>query len=45
MADVPQPVDFDARPPVPVTEYELTVQRVNVGYDLLFTLTVPCCTP
>ena len=39
MADVPQPVDFDARPPVPVTEYEQTVPRVNVGYDLLFTLT------
>jgi tRNA (cmo5U34)-methyltransferase len=32
-------VDFDARPPMPVTEYEQTVQRVNVGYDLLFTLT------
>lgn len=39
MADVPQPVDFDARPPMPVTDYEQTVKRVNVGYDLLFTLT------
>jgi tRNA (cmo5U34)-methyltransferase len=40
VADVPQPVDFDARPPVPITEYEQTVKRVNVGYDLLFMLTV-----
>lgn len=38
MTDVPQPVDFDARPPMPVTEYEQTAKRVNVGYDLLFTL-------
>jgi tRNA (cmo5U34)-methyltransferase len=39
MTNVPQPVDFDARPPMPVTEYEQTVKRVNMGYDLLFTLT------
>ncbi len=39
MADERQPVDFDVRPPVPVAEYEQTVRRVNVGYDLLFTLT------
>lgn len=39
MIDVPRPVDFDARPPMPVTEYEQTVKRVNMGYDLLFTLT------
>ncbi len=39
MTDVPQPVDFDARPPMPVADYEQTVKRVNVGYDLLFTLT------
>jgi tRNA (cmo5U34)-methyltransferase len=32
-------VDFDARPPMPVDEYAQTVRRVNVGYDLLFTLT------
>jgi tRNA (cmo5U34)-methyltransferase len=32
-------VDFDTRPPMPVSEYEQTVRRVNVGYDLLFTLT------
>jgi tRNA (cmo5U34)-methyltransferase len=34
-----QSVDFDARPPMPVGEYAETVRRVNVGYDLLFTLT------
>jgi len=39
MTDVPQTADFDARPPMPVTEYEQTVKRVNVGYDLAFTLT------
>jgi tRNA (cmo5U34)-methyltransferase len=31
--------DFDVRPLVPVNEYEQTVRRVNVGYDLLFTIT------
>ena len=31
-------VDFDTRPPVPVNEYDQTVRRVNVGYDLLFAL-------
>lgn len=39
MADMQQPVDFDTRPPVPVSEYERTVKAVNMGYDLLFTLT------
>ena len=39
MTDSPQPGDFDKRPPMPVTDYEQTVKRVNVGYDLLFTLT------
>ena len=39
MTQVPEPVDFDSRPPMPVGEYEQTVKRVNVGYDLLFTLT------
>lgn len=39
MTDVPQPGDFDSQPPVPVTEYEQTVKGVNVGYDLVFTLT------
>jgi tRNA (cmo5U34)-methyltransferase len=31
--------DFDNRPPMPVSEYEQTVKSVNMGYDLLFTLT------
>jgi tRNA (cmo5U34)-methyltransferase len=31
--------DFDTAPPMPVTEYAQTVERVNVGYDLMFTLT------
>lgn len=39
MTNVPQPVDFDAHPPVPVSEYEQIVQGVNTGYDFLFTLT------
>jgi tRNA (cmo5U34)-methyltransferase len=39
MTDQPQRGDFDARPPMPVLEYEQTVQRVNVGYDLALTLT------
>jgi tRNA (cmo5U34)-methyltransferase len=38
MTDRPS-VDFDTQPPVPVGDYEQTVKRVNVGYDLLFTLT------
>lgn len=38
MADVSQPVDFDARPPMPVAEYEQTVKCVSVGYELAFTL-------
>lgn len=39
MTDMEPPVDFDIRPPMPVSEYEETVRRVNVGYDLVFTLT------
>lgn len=39
MTDVPQPGDFDARPPMPLGEYEQTVQRVTVGYDLVFAIT------
>jgi tRNA (cmo5U34)-methyltransferase len=39
MTSEQQPVDFDTRPPMPVGEYAQTVRRVNVGYDLLFTLT------
>ena len=39
MTDAPHAVDFDARPPMPVSEYEQTVKRVNAGYDLIFTLT------
>jgi tRNA (cmo5U34)-methyltransferase len=38
MTDASQPVDFDTRPPMPVSEYEATVKRANVGYDLVFTL-------
>jgi hypothetical protein len=39
MTQTSEPVDFDSRPPMPVSEYEQTVRRVNVGYDFLFTLT------
>ena len=39
MTDAPRRGDFDARPPMPVTEYEQTVKRVNAGYDLVMTLT------
>ena len=39
MTDAQPPVDFDARPPMPLSEYEQTVRLVNVGYDLVFTLT------
>jgi tRNA (cmo5U34)-methyltransferase len=39
MSSEQQSMDFDARPPMPVGEYAQTVRRVNVGYDLLFTLT------
>lgn len=39
MTTTPQRGDFDTQPPVPVTEYARTVTGVNVGYDLLFTLT------
>ncbi|HLZ69490.1 MAG TPA: class I SAM-dependent methyltransferase [Dehalococcoidia bacterium] len=42
MTSVPQQADFDTQPPVPVAEYEQVVKRVNVGYELLFTLT-RCC--
>ncbi|MCA1645312.1 MAG: class I SAM-dependent methyltransferase [Chloroflexi bacterium] len=38
MTDTPQSVDFDRRPPMPVAEYEQTVKRVNVGYELVYTL-------
>jgi tRNA (cmo5U34)-methyltransferase len=38
MTDAAQPVDFDRRPPMPLSEYEQTVARVNVGYDLIMTL-------
>ncbi len=39
MTTPPPPGNFDDRPPMPVAEYEQVVARVNVGYDLLFTLT------
>jgi hypothetical protein len=32
------PVDFDAQPPIPVSEYEETARAVNVGYDLVLDL-------
>jgi len=39
MAESPVPADFDNAPPMPISEYAQTVERVNVGYDLVFTLT------
>lgn len=39
MTNKRQPVNFDLRPPMPVGVYAQAVRRVNVGYDLLFTLT------
>jgi tRNA (cmo5U34)-methyltransferase len=38
-AETPNPIDFDANPPVPVDQYDDIVRRVNVGYDLIFVLT------
>jgi tRNA (cmo5U34)-methyltransferase len=32
-------IDFDENPPMPLNEYEQTVKKVNVGYDLTFLLT------
>ena len=37
-AAAPNHADFDVRPPMPVSEYEDTVKRVNVGYELVFAL-------
>src|SRR5690348_2879953 len=37
--DASQHRDFDRNPPVPVPDYEQTVKRVNVGYELIMTLT------
>jgi tRNA (cmo5U34)-methyltransferase len=31
--------EFDTTPPMPVTEYEHVVKGVNMGYELMFTLT------
>ena len=39
MSSSPQPIDFDRNPTVPVDEYDETVRRVNVGYELMFELT------
>jgi tRNA (cmo5U34)-methyltransferase len=39
MTAVSQRADFDTQPPVPVSEYARTVTGVNLGYDLVFTLT------
>src|SRR5215216_3669649 len=39
MTNVPSRADFDTQPPLPVGEYTRTVASVNVGYDLVFTLT------
>jgi tRNA (cmo5U34)-methyltransferase len=36
MASGPQ--NFDINPPMPVNEYEQTVRAVNIGYDLIFTI-------
>jgi tRNA (cmo5U34)-methyltransferase len=38
MQDMPRSGNFDTQPPMPINDYEETVKRVNVGYDLLFTL-------
>lgn len=38
MTQAPHWGDFDTRPPMPVVDYEETVKRVNVGYDLILTL-------
>ena len=39
MAQPQTQVDFDKNPPMPPNEYEQTVKRVNIGYDLTFLLT------
>jgi tRNA (cmo5U34)-methyltransferase len=39
MSALPSQVDFDIDPPMPVSAYAQTVAGVNVGYDLVFTLT------
>jgi tRNA (cmo5U34)-methyltransferase len=39
VSDASQFRDFDRNPPAPVAEYEQTVKRVNVGYQLVMTLT------
>ena len=39
MAEMQGGVDFDTRPPVPLSDYETMSRRVNVGYELLFNLT------
>jgi len=39
MTALPQRANFDTQPPMPVSEYARTVVGVNVGYDLVFTLT------
>ncbi|HEX6479091.1 MAG TPA: class I SAM-dependent methyltransferase [Ktedonobacteraceae bacterium] len=39
MAQPQTQVDFDKNPPMPLTDYEQTVKRVNMGYDLTFLLT------
>ena len=31
--------DFDANPPMPISEYERTVSSINVGYEFVFSLT------
>jgi hypothetical protein len=38
VTDTPQSVDFARRPPMPVTEYDQSVKRVNVGYELVLSL-------
>jgi tRNA (cmo5U34)-methyltransferase len=38
LTNTPRSGDFDRQPPMPVNEYEQTVKRVNVGYELVLTL-------
>ena len=39
MAEMPPRANFDTQPPLPAGEYARSVAGVNVGYDLVFTLT------
>jgi tRNA (cmo5U34)-methyltransferase len=39
MMTATSPTDFDANPPMPPAEYEHVVTSVNMGYELMFTVT------